>query len=407
MFESLKLKADFPTLKRQIRGKPLVYLDTAATSQRPMQVINAMLDYFNNYNASVHRGIYTISEEATASYEKAREKIAKFINAKPREIVFVRNATEAINLVAYSYGNANINSGDSILITQMEHHSNLLPWQQLVKRKGAELLYTMVTDEGLLKMGEFDEHLNRKPKIVAFTHASNVLGTINPVKEMVKKANDAGAAVLVDGAQAAPHMKVDVKALDCDFYAFSGHKMMGPTGAGVLYAKEGMLERMEPFLVGGSMIREVELQSAKWAEIPQKFEAGTPDIASAIGLGAAVDYLDGLGMGDVREHEIALTKYTLGKLSQFKDIRIFGPMDAEKKGGVIAFYINGVHPHDAAALLDEQGIAVRAGHHCAHPLMRKFDVPATLRASFYVYNDKQDIDRFIEALKMAEMVLKK
>ncbi|MFH0971801.1 MAG: cysteine desulfurase [Candidatus Micrarchaeota archaeon] len=407
MFDSENLKEDFPTLRRKIRGKQVVYLDSAATSQRPKQVIDAMLDYFNNYNASVHRGIYQISEEATAHYEAARERIAKFINAKPQEVIFVRNATEAINLVAYSYGDAQVDSGDFVLLTQMEHHSNLVPWQLLVKRRKAELLYAMVTDEGFLKMDEFDAHLLKKPKIAAFAHASNVLGTINPVKEMAKKAHEAGAAVLVDGAQAAPHMKVDVKELDCDFYAFSGHKMMGPTGAGVLYAKEGILNKMEPFLGGGSMIKEVTLQGAKWAEIPQKFEAGTPDIASAIGLGAAIDYLQRLGMADVRRHEIELTAYALEKMKQFKDMRIFGPLDAEKKGGTIAFNIKGVHPHDAAALLDEQGICVRAGHHCAHPLMQRYDVPATLRASFYVYNSKADIDRFIEALKMAEMVLKK
>lgn len=407
MFDPMKLKADFPTLKRVINGKPLVYLDTAATSQRPMQVINAMNEYYMNFNASVHRGIYSISEEATEKYEKAREKVAKLINAKPEEVIFTRNTTESINLVAYSYGDANLNAGDSVLITQMEHHSNLVPWQLLVKRRKANLLYAMVTDDGFLKMDEFESQLKRRPKIAAFAHASNVLGTINPVKEMVRKAHDAGAVAVVDGAQAAPHFKVDVKELDCDFYAFSGHKMLGPTGIGVLYGKENLLNRMEPFLGGGSMIKEVQLQASRWADLPAKFEAGTPAIAEAIGLGAAIDYLNKLGLADVRNHEIGITEYALGRLGEFRGIRIFGPSDAQKKTGVLAFYLDGVHPHDAASLLDENAVAVRAGHHCAHPLMQKFGVPATLRASFYVYNGKEDVDKLMEALKIVEAVLKK
>ncbi|MFH1257385.1 MAG: cysteine desulfurase [Candidatus Micrarchaeota archaeon] len=404
MFDAQKIRDDFPTLK--MNGKPLIYLDSAATSQRPVQVIEAMDDYYRNFNATVHRGIYRISEMATDRYEKAREKVAKFINAKPREVIFTRNTTESINAVAYAYGNVHVNSGDGVLLTQMEHHSNLIPWQQLAKRRKANLHFAMVDDEGFLKMDEFDANLKKKPKITAFTHASNVLGTINPVKEMVGKAHEHGSVVLVDGAQSVPHMKVDVKAMDCDFFAFSGHKMLGPTGIGVLYAKEEILEKMEPFITGGSMIKTVTLEKSEWAELPQKFEAGTPAIAETIGLGASVDYLQKLGMEDVRRHEIELTKYALEKLGGFRDIRVFGP-HAEKKGGVIAFNLKGVHPHDAASLLDQQGIAVRAGHHCAHPLMQRYGVPATLRASFYVYNTKQDVEKFTEALKMVESVLKK
>ncbi|HLC48735.1 MAG TPA: cysteine desulfurase [Candidatus Norongarragalinales archaeon] len=407
MFDPIKIKPDFPTLRRKVNGKELVYLDSTATAQRPVQVIQAMDDYYNNYNASVHRGIYTISEEATDRYEKAREKIARFINARPQEVIFTRNATESLNLVAYAYGDANVTLSDSILSTQMEHHSNMVPWQELAKRKNAKLNYVMVNEEGFLKMDEFDGHLLKKPKIAAFTHASNVLGTINPVREMVKKAHEAGAVAVVDGAQSVPHMKVDVKELDCDFFAFSGHKMLGPTGIGVLYGKEGILDRMEPFLTGGSMIREVTLEYSKWADLPSKFEAGTPAIAEAIGLGAAVDYLNKLGMADVRTHEIGLTKYALEKLNGFGGMRIYGPKDAAQKEGVISFLQEGVHPHDAASLLDEQGIAVRAGHHCAHPLMMRYNVPATLRASVYVYNSKTDIDKLLEALKVVEAVLKK
>ncbi|MFH1258155.1 MAG: aminotransferase class V-fold PLP-dependent enzyme, partial [Candidatus Micrarchaeota archaeon] len=296
MFDVSKIKSDFPTLSRKMHGKQIVYLDTAATAQRPKQVIEAMNEYYFNYNASVHRGIYAISEEATAKFESAREKVAKFINAKPQEIIFTRNATESINLVSYAYGDYHLKDNDSILLTQMEHHSNMVPWQQLVKRKAGKLLYAMVDDEGFLKMDEFDGHLREKPKIAAFTHASNVLGTINPVKEMVKKAHEHGAIAVVDGAQSVPHMKVDVKGMDCDFFAFSGHKMLGPTGIGALYGKEELLSKMEPFLTGGSMIKEVLLHESKWAELPQKFEAGTPAIAEAIGLGAAIDYLNKLGM---------------------------------------------------------------------------------------------------------------
>lgn len=407
MFDAMNLKSDFPTLKRKVNGKDLVYLDSAATSQRPTQVIASMDDYYNNFNANVHRGIYKISEEAEEKYEKAREKIAKFINAKPQEIIFTRNATESLNLVAYAYGDANVSAGNSILSTQMEHHSNLIPWQQLAKRKNAKLNFAMVDEGGFLKMNEFEGFLAKKPKIAAFTHASNVLGTINPAREMVKKAHEAGAVAVVDGAQSVPHMKVDMRELDCDFFAFSGHKMLGPTGIGVLYGKEGLLNKMEPFLTGGSMIKEVTLEYAKWADLPAKFEAGTPAIAESIGLGAAVDYLNKLGMADVRKHEIGLTDYALRRLSEFKDISIYGPRDASKKGGVIAFNIKGVHPHDAAALLDQQGVAVRAGHHCAHPLMMRYGVPATLRASVYVYNSKADIDKLAEALKVVEAVLKK
>ena len=407
LLNPIKIKPDFPTLRRKVNGKELVYLDSTATAQRPVQVIQAMDDYYNNYNASVHRGIYTISEEATDRYEKAREKIARFINARPQEVIFTRNATESLNLVAYAYGDANVTLSDSILSTQMEHHSNMVPWQELAKRKNAKLNYVMVNEEGFLKMDEFDGHLLKKPKIAAFTHASNVLGTINPVREMVKKAHEAGAVAVVDGAQSVPHMKVDVKELDCDFFAFSGHKMLGPTGIGVLYGKEGILDRMEPFLTGGSMIREVTLEYSKWADLPSKFEAGTPAIAEAIGLGAAVDYLNKLGMADVRTHEIGLTKYALEKLNGFGGMRIYGPKDAAQKEGVISFLQEGVHPHDAASLLDEQGIAVRAGHHCAHPLMMRYNVPATLRASVYVYNSKTDIDKLLEALKVVEAVLKK
>lgn len=407
MFEVSKIKSDFPTLNRKIHGKQIVYLDSAATSQRPRPVMEAMNDYYNNFNAPVHRGIYTISEEATDKYEKARERVAKFINAKPSEIIFTRNATESINLVSYAYGDAQVKSGDHVLTTQMEHHSNLIPWQQLVKRKNGKLLFAMVNDDGFLNMDEFDSHLKKKPKIAAFTQASNVLGTINPVKEMVKNAHEHGALAVVDGAQSVPHMKIDVKDMDCDFLAFSGHKMLGPTGIGILYGKEHILQKMEPFLTGGSMIREVQLHESKWADIPAKFEAGTPAIAQAIGLGAAIDYINKLGIENIRKHEMELTEYGLMRLNEFKDITVYGPKDARKKAGVLSYYLKGVHPHDAASLLDEQGVCVRAGHHCAHPLMIRYNVPATLRASFYVYNDRHDIDKFIEAVKNVEMVLKK
>ncbi len=407
MIDSLKLKANFPTLRRKINGHPLVYLDSAATSQRPVQVIQAMNEYYENYNANVHRGIYTISEEATNKYEGAREKIAKFINAKPHEIIFTKNATEALNLIAYAYGDYNINENDSVLLTQMEHHSNIVPWQLLAKRRKNKLLYAMVDDDGFLDMLEFDAHLQNRPKIAAFTNVSNVLGTINPVKEMVKKVRDADAISVVDGAQAVPHMKVNVKEMDCDFYAFSAHKMLGPTGVGVLYAKEGLLQKMEPFLGGGDMIKEVDYEQSRWNDLPWKFEAGTPNVAGVIGFGAAIDYLNKLGMESAREHEIGITDYALNRLNEFEDMTVYGPRDAKLKGGVAAFFMKGVHPHDAASLLDQQGVAVRAGHHCAHLLMKKFNVPATLRASFYVYNSKEDVEKFVGALKMVESVLKK
>ncbi|HUQ44259.1 MAG TPA: cysteine desulfurase [Candidatus Limnocylindria bacterium] len=394
------IRLDFPVLGTQVHGKPLVFLDSASTSQKPEAVLDAMDAYYREFTANVHRGIYEIGEKATAAYEGARAKVARFINAPDsHELIFTRNATEAINLVAYSWGRRNVGRGDAIVLTEMEHHANLVPWQLLAQERDGDLEFIPITDDGVLRQDVFDVLLRLKPKLVAFTHVSNTLGTINPVREMVEKAHAAGALVLIDGAQAVPHLRVDVQELGADFYTFSGHKMLAPTGSGVLWARRELLEAMPPFMAGGDMIREVHLRRSEWNDIPWKFEAGTPDIAAGIGLGAAADYLVELGMDRVREHEAELLTYALvGLQREHPDVALYGPMDAGIRCGVIPFNVPGVHPHDVAQLLDRSGIAVRAGHHCTMPLHERLDLPATARASFNVYTTRADIDALIAGL---------
>jgi cysteine desulfurase / selenocysteine lyase len=395
------IRKDFPILATKTsRGKPLIYLDSASSSQKPQVVIDAVDEFNSGYNANVHRGIYEIGERATAAYEAARASVARFINAPDEhEIVFVRNATEAINLVAYSWGRKNIRRGDAIVLTEMEHHANLVPWQILVQEQDGDLEFVPITDDGVLRLEVFEVLLRLKPKLVAFTHVSNTLGTINPVGEMTAMAHAAGALVLVDGAQAVPHVPVDVQAIDADFYVFSGHKMLGPTGSGALWARRELLEAMPPFLAGGEMIREVHLRRSTFNAIPWKFEAGTPDIAAEIGLGAAAEYLMTLGMGRVREHERELLTYALAELQRaHPDLDLYGPMDPAIRSGVIPFNIPGVHAHDVAQVLDGSGIAVRAGHHCTMPLHERFDLAATARASFNVYTTKADIDALVTGI---------
>ncbi|MGQ0602378.1 MAG: cysteine desulfurase [Anaerolineales bacterium] len=398
-------RADFPILSREIRpGVPLVYLDSTATSQKPQAVIEAMDAYYRLSNANVHRGIHTLAEEATALYEGARDRVQKFINAQSRkEVIFTRNATEAINLVAFTWGRRTITSRDVIVLTEMEHHSNLVPWQMLAAEVGARLEFIRVTDEGLLDLAQFDDLLKLEPKLVALTHMSNVLGTINPVAEIAAKAKAAGAVVLVDGAQSVPHFKVDVQTLGVDFLAFSSHKMCGPTGFGVLWGRQALLEAMPPFMGGGDMIRRVYLREFKVNELPYKFEAGTPAIAEAVGLGAAVGYLESVGMDAVAAHEREITAYALERLEEVLGVKVYGP-SADKKGGVAAFSLEGVHPHDIAQILDRDGIAIRAGHHCAMPLHDRFNLPATARASFYLYTVPSEIDQLIDGLYKVKKV---
>ena len=396
-----RLRADFPILSTANRfGKPLVYLDSAATSLKPLAVIEAVDGYNREYSANIHRGIYELAERATGAYEAARGKTARLINApEPAEIVFVRNATEAINLVAYSWGRRNIGRGDTIVLTEMEHHANLVPWQLLVQEKDGDLEFVPVSDDGLLQLEVYEVLLHLRPKLVAFTHASNMLGTINPVRHMVEMAHAAGALVLIDGAQAVPHMPVDVQELGADFYVFSGHKMLGPTGSGALWARRELLEAMPPFMAGGDMIREVHLRRSDWNEIPYKFEAGTPDIAAEIGMGAAADYLLGLGLDAVRDHERELTRYALEVLPrEVPGIELYGPA-AEDRGGVVSFNLPGIHPHDVAQILDRSGICIRAGHHCTMPLHERFDLAASARASFNVYTIPEEIDALAVGLR--------
>lgn len=405
MYDIEAIRQQFPVLQRQVHGKPLVYLDSAATSQKPLAVIEAMDRYYREYNANVHRGVHTLSEEATAAYEGARKRIARFINARsPRELIYTRNTTEAINLVASTWGRANLTTDDAVLITEMEHHSNIVPWQLLRDQIGFELRAVPVTDDGYLDMDAFDRLLDERVKLVAVTHMSNVLGTINPIEEITRKAHAVGALVLVDGAQSVPHMPVDVQALDIDFLAFSAHKMAGPTGIGALWARRELLEAMPPYMGGGDMIALVTLERSTWADLPHKFEAGTPAIAEAIGFGAAVDFLSELGMENIRAHELEITEYALEALSEVPGLRLLGPRKAADKGGVAAFVLDGVHPHDIASILDAEGVAVRAGHHCAQPLMQRYNVPATTRASFYVYTTRAEIDRLVEALHVVRKV---
>ena len=399
------IRSDFPILSRQVHGKPLVYLDSTASSQKPQSVIEAMNVYYRTYHANVHRGVYEISEEATAAMEKARVKVARFINARrSKQVIFTRNTTESINLVAYSWGSANISRGDLIVLTEMEHHSNLVPWQLLAQRTGARLEFVPVTDDGLLRLDIYEQLLQQQPKLVAFTHMSNVLGTINPVREMIASAHAVGAIALVDAAQSVPHLVVDVEALDVDFLCFSGHKMLGPTGIGVLYGKRDLLEAMPPFMGGGDMIRTVGLRQSTWNDLPWKFEAGTPAIAEAIGLGAAVDYLNALGMEHIHRHEQEITTYALERLREVPGLTTYGP-EAAQRGGVISFTLGDIHPHDLASILDQEvGVAIRAGHHCAQPLMERYNLSATARASFYVYTLREDVDKLVEGLQKAVQI---
>jgi cysteine desulfurase/selenocysteine lyase len=396
---TLNVRADFPILARRINGRPLVYLDSAATSQKPEVVIATLADHLRSHNANIHRGVYALAQEADAAFDDARKRIAAFTGADPRTTIFTKNATEAINLVAYAWGRANVGPGDAVLITQAEHHANLVPWQQLCRERGAELRYLRIDERGELSLEALEAELARGDvRIVAFAHVSNVLGTINPVAEIASRARAAGALTLVDGAQAVPQMPVDVGELGVDFYAWTGHKALGPTGIGVLHGREEILEGMEPFLTGGDMIGAVEEQGATWNELPFKFEAGTPPIAEAVGLAAAVDYLAAIGMERVREHEQALTSHLLGELGALPGLRVVGPPEATARGGLVSFTLEGIHPHDVAELVNRAGVCIRAGHHCAQPLMRCLGVAATARASVGVYNDHADVDALIDAL---------
>lgn len=395
----LDIRKQFPILHQEVNGNPLVYLDSAATSQKPIQVIEALEKYYREYNSNVHRGVHTLGTRATDGYEGAREKVRKFINAKStEEIIFTRGTTTALNTVALSYGAANLKEGDEIVISHMEHHSNIIPWQQIAKKTGAQLKYLPLQEDGTISLEDVQATVNSNTKIVSIMQVSNVLGVINPIKEMAKIAHENGAIMVVDGAQSAPHMKIDVQDLDCDFFAFSGHKMCGPTGIGALYGKKSLLEKMEPIEFGGEMIDFVELYDSTWKELPWKFEGGTPIIAGAIGLGAAIDFLEQIGLEHIAEHEHKLAAYAMEKMSTIEGITIFGPQDPAKRAGLVTFNINDVHPHDVATVLDAEGIAVRAGHHCAQPLMRWLKQSATARASFYLYNTEEDIDKLVAGL---------
>ncbi len=400
MIDPRVIRQDFPVLDQRVNGRPLVYLDSAATAQKPRPVIEAVRRYYEEYNANVHRAIHALGERATAEYEEARRKVARFINSpSERSIVFTKNATESINLVAYSWARARLKPGDEILVSPIEHHSNLVPWQLAARATGARLRFFDVTPEGELRLDDLGQLIHERTRIVAVTHVSNVLGTIVPVARIAEAAHRAGAVVVVDGAQSVPHLPVDVQALGCDFFAFSGHKMGAPTGIGVLYGREELLEAMEPFLGGGDMISSVRLEGSRWAELPYKFEAGTPPIAQAIGLGAAVDYLSATGMDAVYAHEQRITSYARERLEQVPGVVIYGPRE---RGGLITFNVDEIHPHDLATVLDQHGVAVRAGHHCAQPVMEWLGVPATARASFWLYTTEEDVDRLVEALWAAK-----
>lgn len=398
-FSAEQVKNDFPILTQIINDEPLVYLDNAATTQKPTAVLAALETYYREANANVHRGVHTLAERATTGYEAAREKVQHFINAnESAEVLFTRGTTTSLNWVAKSYGEANVRQGDEILISVMEHHSNLIPWQQLAKKTGAALKYIELTEEGMLDMESFHAQLSEKTKIIALAHVSNVLGVVNPIQDIARLAHASGAVLVVDGAQAVPHMPVDVQELDADFYTFSGHKMVGPTGIGVLYGKRTLLEQMEPVEFGGEMIAMVDEQDSTWKELPWKFEAGTPNIAGAIGLGAAIDYLSTVGLSMIQEHEKTLMAYLWPKLMAIPRLTIYGPKELTKRTGIVTFNLDGLHPHDVATAMDMEGVAIRAGHHCAQPLMRRLSADSTARASFYLYNTTADVDKFIEAL---------
>ena len=401
--EREEIRDDFPVLQQKVHGKPLIYFDNAATSQKPRVVIEALNDYYERYNANVHRGIHALAERATREYERARERIANFINAPSSEsVIFTRGTTESINLVAYSWALTNLKKGDEILTTFMEHHSNTVPWYQVCERTGAVINRIGLNADGTLRLDDLDKLLSDRTRLVAITQQSNVLGTINPVRQITDAAHKKGAIVLVDGAQSIPHMGVDVQALDCDFFAFSGHKMCGPTASGVLYGRRAILETMPPFMGGGEMIKEVWFDHAKYNDLPYKFEAGTPNIAESIGLGVAVDYLARIGMDKIREHEKEITQYALDRLKEFPEITVYGPRNVEQRGGLVAFTLGDVHAHDIATFADQDGVAIRAGHHCAMPLHKKLGLAATARASFYLYNTREEVDVFIEMLHRAK-----
>lgn len=392
------IRAEFPILHREVKGKPLSYLDNGATVQKPATVIEAIDSYYREHNANVHRGVHTLSEEATNLYEGARKKVADHINASPREVIFTRSITGAINLVAQAWGQQNLGPGDRILLTEMEHHSNIVPWYLIAERTGAELDWVGIDDEGRLDMDDLDSALSRGPKVLAFTHVSNVLGTTLPAAELVARARAAGAMTLIDGAQSAPKMSLDMQAIGADFYGFTGHKFYGPTGIGVLYGRRELLEAMEPFEGGGSMINKVTKDKITWASVPAKFEAGTPPIAEAAGLGAAVDWIEGVGLDAIASHERELAAYAIPRLLEVPGLKLFGPANTEDREAILSFDLEGVHPHDISEILDRHGVAVRAGHHCAQVLMKRLDVPATTRASYAVYNTNEETDRLIEAL---------
>lgn len=394
------IRREFPILSRQVHGKPLVYLDNAATSQKPRAVIQALVDYYEQFNANIHRGVHALAEEATDRYEAVRRKTARFIGApSARTILFTRNTTEALNLVAQTWGRANLNSGDEIVLTRMEHHSNIVPWQLIARERDARLRYVPIEPDGTLDLAQVSALIGDRTRIVAMTHVSNVLGTINPVAEVARLAHDFGALMVVDGAQSVPHMPVDVGALDCDFLAFSSHKMLGPTGVGVLFGREELLQEMPPFLGGGEMIEQVQDDYSTWNDLPWKYEAGTPNIGDVIAFGAAIDYLSGLGMERVREHERELAAHALEALGALSDVTIYGPQNPSQRGGVVAFNVGDLHAHDVGTVLDFEGIAVRAGHHCCQVLMRTLDVAATARASFYVYTTPEEIDALARSLE--------
>ena len=404
MYDAQKIRADFPILAREVNGKPLVYLDNAATTQKPRQVIQAIVDYYEGYNANVHRGVHALSQEATDRYEGARAKVARFIGAeRPEEIIWTRNASESLNLVAHTWARENVREGDEIVVTPYEHHSNLVPWQKVARDAGAKLrVLPMLEGDNSLDMSRLDEFFTPRLKLLAAVHMSNGIGIVNPVEELARRARRVGATVLIDATQSVPHMPVSVRELDCDFLTLSGHKMLGPTGIGALYGRREILDGMEPFMRGGEMVLEVWYDRATWNDLPMKFEAGTPNIADAIGLGAAIDYLDALGMDNVRAHEIALTEYALDAFKELEeDIDIFGPRDPERRGAIISFHTDIVHPHDLGTFLDMDGIAVRTGHHCTMPLMRELGVIATARASAYLYNTEDEIDALVDSVKRA------
>jgi len=398
------VRKDFPILSRKVHGKPLVYLDNSATTQKPRQVIEAITRYYEEYNSNVHRAVHQLSAEATEAYDEAHEKVAEFINAKSyEEIIFTKNTTESINIVANHFAKT-LGKDDEIVLTQMEHHSNIVPWLNAAKLTGAKIKYAEIDSNGELNLQQLQEIITGKTKIVAIAHASNVLGTINPVKEIIEIAHRKGAVVLLDAAQTVPHMPVDVQELDCDFLAFSGHKMLGPTGIGVLYGRKELLEEMEPLTFGGDMIKEVSFEEASWNDLPWKFEAGTPNVAGAVGLSAAIDYLKNIGMENVREHDLEITKYATEKLKNIEGVEIYGP-EPEKKGAVISFNVKNVHPHDVSSILDSEGVAIRGGHHCAMPLMRLLGIQGSARASFYIYNTKEEVDVFVNALAKVMKIL--